>query len=197
MNVPIGTVGYNGFMPDSREQQLDRIIEHVAGHGMSDTSLRDLATATDTSHRMLNYHFGGRAGLVAAIVERTENAQRDQLRSIADSATSPTDIVTTQWETLTDPKLAPLIRMFFELFALAIHDRPGTEGFLDAMTAPWLDVASEVAERVGIDADRDELRLGVAVSRGLLMEVLASGDPEPATRSLHRFLDMWEASRGA
>jgi hypothetical protein len=42
--------------------------------------------------------------------------------------------------------------------------------------------------------DVAELRLGVAVSRGLLIEVLASGDVEGPTASLHRFLDMWQAS---
>jgi hypothetical protein len=48
---------------------------------------------------------------------------------------------------------------------------------------------SAAATRLGIEADDDELRLGVAVTRGLLIDVLASGDVELATRALERFLD--------
>ena len=68
-------------MSDARDALLGRIIEHVAVNGLADTSLRELADEVGTSHRMLNYHFGGRDGLVAAIVEATESGQR---RALAD-----------------------------------------------------------------------------------------------------------------
>ena len=77
---------------------------------------------------------------------------------------------------------------------MAVHERPGTEGFLDQLTDPWLALAADLADRMDLVTDVDELRLGVAVSRGLLIEVLASGEVDGPTVSLHRFLDMWEAS---
>ncbi|MDH4280364.1 MAG: hypothetical protein OEZ14_02525 [Acidimicrobiia bacterium] len=70
--------------------------------------------------------------------------------------------------------------------------RPGTEGFLDSLTEPWLEQALEIAERLGAERSVDDIRLGVAVTRGLLIEVLATDDVGPATASLERFIEMWE-----
>ena len=185
----------SSVVSDARNVLLARIVEHVAANGLADTSLRELADEVGTSHRMLNYHFGGRDGLVAAIVRSTEAGQREALAELGRSAATPEQVIRTQWEQLTRPELAPVIRLFFELFALALAGRPGTDGFLDDITEPWLAVASEVGAELGIEVDRVELRLGVAVLRGLLVEALAAGDPTEAGESLERYLEMWAASR--
>ncbi|MEO1063133.1 MAG: TetR family transcriptional regulator [Actinomycetota bacterium] len=182
-------------MSAARDALLARIIDHVAVRGLADTSLRELADEVGTSHRMLNYHFGGRAGLVTAIVSATEAAQRQALAELGRGAATPEAVIEAQWEQLTQPELAPLIRLFFELFSLALADHPGTEGFLDGITEPWLAVAADVAEELDLAVDRTELRLGVAVVRGLLIEALAAGDPADATASLRRYLELWAASR--
>lgn len=175
---------------------LDLAMEYVAEYGMSDLSLRDLAAAIGSSHRMLIYHFSSRAGLVAAIVERMERQQQEVLAQLVAECVSPTELVERQWVGLIDPALAPFERLFFEVLSHALHGRQGTEGFLDGMTAPWLDVGGEIAVGLGEHVTRDELLLGVAVVRGLLLEVLASGDATAPTAAMHRFLEMWEQSRG-
>ena len=183
-------------MSESRQALLNTIIDEIAAKGLSDTSLRELAQTVGTSHRMLNYHFGGRAGLVAAVVAENESRQRELLTTLARGADGPTDVVRSQWAILTDPAMTPHIKLFLELLALALHQRPGTEGFLDTVTEPWLDVATEAAAtQLGYEPDRIELRLGVAVVRGLLIEALAADDPAPATASLERFLAMWDTWR--
>ncbi len=182
-------------MGDARDQLLARVMAHVAETGLSDVSLREIADAVGTSHRMLHYHFGGRDGLVAAIVEAMEARQREALRALAESADSPTDVVRAQWAELSRPEVAPFVRLFFEVLALSLHARPGTDGFLEGLTQPWIDVGTEVAERLGTDVDTDELRLGIAVMRGLLVDALASGDIAATTASLERFLAMWDAAR--
>ncbi len=177
----------------ARDALLDKAMGHVATHGLSDLSLRELAAAIGTSHRMLIYHFGSREGLVAAIVAAMEAQQREALAALADGATSPRALIEAQWAQLTDPGLRPFVALFFEVLAMAVHQRPGTEGFLEQLTDPWLALAADLAARMELVTDVDELRLGVAVSRGLLIEVLATGEVDGPTASLHRFLDMWEA----
>jgi AcrR family transcriptional regulator len=179
---------------EAREALLAKAMGHVAAHGLSDLSLRELAAAVGTSHRMLIYHFGSREGLVAAIVASMEAQQRAAMEALAEASQTPRQVIEAQWEQLTDPALRPFVALFFEVLALAVHHRPGTEGFLDQLTDPWIELATELAARLDLVTDVDELRLGVAVSRGLLVEVLASGDVEGPTRSLHRFLDLWEAA---
>jgi hypothetical protein len=84
------------------------------------------------------------------------------------------------------------VLLFFELLSLALRRRPGTEGFLDQLTAPWLDLATQLSDKLSLDTNRDELRLGVAVVRGLLLEAVVSNDYDGPTASMQRFLDLWE-----
>ena len=69
-------------VPAARDRLLGAAIAYFAAHGIGDTSLRGLAEAIGTSHRMLIYHFGSRDGLLAAVVDRVEQAQRDALAAL-------------------------------------------------------------------------------------------------------------------
>jgi AcrR family transcriptional regulator len=175
-----------------RQELLDRTIAYVAQHGLSDVSLRELAAGIGTSHRMLIYHFGNREGLLAAIVASIEEQQRTALQELAIDAPTPRDLVRAQWAQLSHPDLRPYVTLFFEVLALALQRRPGTDGFLDRLTEPWLDVGATTAAQLDSAITRDELRLGVAVIRGLLIDATASGDDGPATAALERFLEMWD-----
>lgn len=181
----------------AREELLDRVIAHVAASGLVDQSLRDLATGIGSSHRMLLYHFGSRAGLVAAIAARVEAEQRDRLDGLAALAKDPADLQRRLWAQVSDPAIAPFVRLFFDVLGLALAGRPGTEQFRTDLVEPWLIRAADAARSVGATVDRDELRLGVAVTRGLLIDALATGDVEGATAAHERFIELWEAARKA
>ena len=60
-----------GLMPEEsrRDALLAACTDHVLAEGLIGLSLRPLAKAVGTSDRMLIYHFGSRAGLVAAIID--------------------------------------------------------------------------------------------------------------------------------
>ncbi len=58
------------------------------------------------------------------------------------------------------------------------------------LTDHWLEQSAAVARRIGAEVDEDQLRLGVAVTRGLLIDVLATGDVATATRAMRRFVDL-------
>jgi AcrR family transcriptional regulator len=182
-------------MADARTQLLDRVIAHVAHTGLADQSLRELAAGAGTSHRMLIYHFGSRSGLVAAIAHRIETQQRESLAQLAGEARDPDDLQRRLWAQVSDPAIAPFVRVFFDVVALALAGREGTEQFLDDLVTPWLDMARDAAARVGMEPDDRDLRLGLAVTRGLLIDVLATGDIEAATATHERFIQMWADSR--
>ena len=167
---------------DARSLLLERIVAEVAANGLADRSLRELAEAVGSSHRMLLYHFGSRGGLVGAVVESVEAAQRDLLTELAGDVDGAAALVRALWARVSSREMRPFVRLFFECVAVT-----GGEGLTD----PWLELSAEIAERLGIHTDEEELRLGVAVTRGLLIDVLAADDPAPATRSLERFLEMW------
>lgn len=170
-------------MVDARSKLLERIMEEVGANGLADRSLRDLATAVGSSHRMLLFHFGSRAGLVSAIVETVEAGQRDLLGELADQVAGPSELVLALWERVSSAELRPFVRLFFECVALT-----GGKGLTD----PWLETADVVADKLGVTIDQTELRMGVALTRGLLIDVLAADDTAEATKSIERFVEIWD-----
>jgi hypothetical protein len=76
------------------------------------------------------------------------------------------------------------------LYAYALRGRPGTEGFLDGIVESWVAPIADVLVKAGADerTARADARLGVAVVRGLLLDLLATGDRAGATEAYERFL---------
>src|SRR5262249_11819692 len=118
----------------ARERLLAAAVRHALDAGIADLSLRQLAAAIGTSHRMLLYHFGSREGLLVAVTQAVEQQQR---AALLESGTSPQD-ARHFWARLSDPSLWPQERLFFELYAYALRGRPGTEGFLDGIVESWI-----------------------------------------------------------
>jgi AcrR family transcriptional regulator len=177
---------------DSRQRLLDRVIDHVAAHGIAGRSLREIATGVGTSHRMLLYHFGSREGLVASVVARVEERQRQVMASLAAGASTPREAMTALWEHLSSPQLRPFVRLFFEIFGLAAGGEAGARGLLPGLTGPWLSEGMAAAESVGQPADPATVRLGVAVTRGLLLDLVAGADADEVTAAYTAFIDVME-----
>jgi AcrR family transcriptional regulator len=175
-------------MPTSqaRERLLAAAVRHALDAGIADLSLRQLAAAIGTSHRMLLYHFGSREGLLVAVTQAVEEQQRAALLG---SDTTPQD-ARRSWEHLSDPTMWPQERLFFELYAYALRGRPGTEGFLDGIVESWVAPIAAALVEAGADerTARADARLAVAVVRGLLLDLLATGDRAGVTEAYERFL---------
>lgn len=179
-----------------RARLLAAVIAHVQRTGISDLSLRELAAAVGTSHRMLLYHFGSREGLLVAVVRAVEDAQRAFLAELtSDPGVSVADAMRMLWQRLADPSLSPNERLFFELYALALQGRPGTAGLLDDIVDAWVTLAVEHAAHRGIRAEdaRTDARLGVAVVRGLLLDLLATGNRAAVDAAFERYVAQYEA----
>lgn len=164
----------------ARQRLLDAAIEFVAANGLTDLSLRGLAAELGTSHRMLSHHFGSKDGLWVAIVEEVERRQVEAMADAAalDDGTTFADAMRAWWRHVSDPSLWPNERLFFEVYGQALHGREPASRLLDGVVSSWLDPAAERAEAMGIPADeaRALARLGLAVTRGLLLDLLATED---------------------
>jgi hypothetical protein len=57
-------VRYHVATSQARDRLLDAAVEHALSKGIVDLSLREIAAALGTSHRMIIYHFGSREGLL-------------------------------------------------------------------------------------------------------------------------------------
>jgi AcrR family transcriptional regulator len=179
----------------AREQLLHRVMGFTADEGIAGRSLREIAAGAGTSHRMLLYHFGSHDGLLAAIVAAIEAQQRAVLGSLADGERTPREVMLALWEQVSRAELRPFVRLFFEVFGLVAQGAPGTEGLRETLTAPWLSDAAEVAGRIGAASDPVELRLGVAVTRGLLLDLVGGADPAEVDASYRRFVELYAPAR--
>lgn len=162
----------------SRQALLESVVEHVAANGVGDTSLRGLASAVGTSHRMLIHHFGGMEGVLVAVVQEVERRQRD---AFADIEGTPDEVMAALWDRLVDPALAPLERLFFEMYGAALQGRPGTTGLLDDIVDSW------VRPLMALGVSATDARLSLAVARGLLLDLLATGDRAAVDAAATRF----------
>lgn len=163
---------------DAREALLDRCVGFLKEGGFSRLSLREIAAGTGTSHRMLIYHFGSREGLLAEVVRRIEAEQRAALAALATEAGDPVEVSRLFWRRLADPALAPAERLFFEIYAHALFDRSWTEDFRASVVAAWTGPVEELFARLGYDGAeaRRRARLSLAATRGLLLDLLITGD---------------------
>jgi AcrR family transcriptional regulator len=178
-----------------RQRLLDAAIEYVATNGMSDVSLRTLAAALGTSHRMLIFHFGSKEQLWIEIVQTVEQRQRDTLREILPDPSQPVGAaMRAWWKHISDPKLWPNERLFFELYGQALQGRAHTAELLDGIVENWLDPITEINFALGVPESlaRAHARLGVAVTRGLLLDLLATRDLAEVDSAMDAFIDLYE-----
>lgn len=178
-----------------RERLLGAAIELAAQDGIRDVSLRQIAAVLGTSHRMLIYHFGSKDGLLAAISAAVEQQQRDALARLSDDpSVTPVEAASRMWERFADPAVWPLERLFFDLYAQALHGSEALAGFLDAALEPWFApiVEAQTASGMPAEAARALARLGVATTRGLLLDLLATGDRAGVDAAMRMFLDWFQ-----
>jgi AcrR family transcriptional regulator len=182
--------------PHPRQRLLSDAMAHVAAHGIGNLSLRELAAAIGTSHRMLIYHFGSKEGLMVAIVDEVEAQGRQFFSSfIANLTVPPAEAAQAFWRRVSDPSLEQNVRLFFEVYGLALQGRPGTTGFLDRVVDAWLEPLTDYGVRRGVspEAARVEARLGVAVTRGLLLDLVATGDRAELNAAFQLYVRAYEA----
>lgn len=182
-----------------KERLLAAAIDHFGRHGIGDTSLRGLAEALGTSHRMLIYHFGSREGLLVEVTRAVEARQRAVMAATYDTDLPPLEAAAKYWDETVEATLryGPL---FFELASHAMQGKPHAASLREELIASWLPQVTELCRAIGIPDDQAEThaRLALGAARGLLLDLLVSGERDEVARSadlLNRLLLM-SAERG-
>jgi AcrR family transcriptional regulator len=178
--------------PTGRDALLARAIGHFAEFGVGDTSLRALAEAIGTSHRMLIYHFGSREGLLAAVVDTVEQGARETLARMVEEAKAdpdPLEAGLRYWHLVTDDALVygPL---FFELSSHAMLGLPHAAELRERLVTTWLEALEAMWQARGVPrlAARQQGRLDLAVARGLLHDLLLTGDRQAVDLAMQQYV---------
>ena len=170
--------------PQIRQRLLEACTDYALQHGLPDR-LGPLATATGTSSRMLIYHFGTRDRLLREILGQARQRQVDAFTDLLRVRPNQPYTVTLRhaWTTMTGPQGQPYLRMFTRLHETA--GEPLWPGFRRIATTDWLAPLEQGMRSLG----RPELATVVlAVIRGLLMDLDATGDTARTDQAFHDFL---------
>jgi AcrR family transcriptional regulator len=181
---------------ERRDDLLRRVVRAAADGGLARRSLRDLAAQVGTSHRMLIHHFGSRDGLLIAVVEAVERDQNERLGELPDDAA---EAIRASWRRVSVPSLWPIERLFFECYARGAQGEPPFDRLVPALVEQTLAAVSTRADVAADDEGRAGARLGLAVMRGLLLDLVATGDRNATDRALELYASMvserWAARR--
>lgn len=173
---------------EGRAALLDRITSYVLEHGFADLSLRPLALAVDSSPRMLLYHFGSKEGMVTAVLRGIRQRQLaifDQLRR--SEFTMPVAVCKAAWAYMSQPNVGPMLKLFFETYALALRKPEAFPGFLEGAVEDWLRFLSEPLRGDGEERARAHATITLAMFRGFMLDFAATGDRE----RIGRAIDLW------
>jgi AcrR family transcriptional regulator len=162
-----------------RKELLDAVVKECAARGIGDRSLRDVAAAVGTSHRMLLHHFGSRDELLLAIVDDVERRQRALLPELP---TEPAAAIAAMWANLRQPELRPFERLFFECYARGVQGEQPFARMVPEAVEAWLADAGST--------DPAFARLGLAVMRGLLLDLVATEDRAGVDAAAQAFVDL-------
>jgi AcrR family transcriptional regulator len=168
-----------------RRQLLEALFEEFARGGIGDRSLRDVAAAVGTSHRMLLHHFGSRDDLIIAIVEE---AERRQMALVPELPMDPAEGFAAMWADLRRPELRHLERLFFECYARAAQGEKPFTRMVPGAVDGWLQEVE--AATAGVAYDGAMARLGLAVTRGLLLDLVATDDEAGVDAAAQAFVQL-------
>lgn len=185
---------------NARDRLLKATMDYAWKHGVGEASLREVASAIGTSHRMLIYHFGSKEGLLVEVVRALERQQQQILDASihADETLTPAEFLRKVWQYVTGPSTAAYVRLFFEVYGQALQGRAHTAEFLVGTIDAWLEPFTKVILRAGVPARRarDDARLALAVTRGLLLDYMATENKAATTRAHERYLELYSAALG-
>jgi AcrR family transcriptional regulator len=169
-----------------REEIVDAAYRYVVDAGLAGASLRPLAEAVGSSTGILRFLFGSKDGLVVAVLAR---ARADEL-DVLDRLPADADLITvgrSVWRWLSDPAHRGLLRLWLESYAASLQDDAGPWSDFAATTVrDWLTMlarAQPAAVR-NTAAGRAQRTAVLAVLRGAMLDLLATGDRARTTRAV-------------
>jgi len=187
----------------SQEKSIERMrllgltADYLLEHGVLDLRLRTLGVAIGSSHRVLLYYFASKEELIAeALDEAARKASVRDASLLGPQGTGPVvEELTRVWRLVSAPAQLPLIRLFLQVVAVAIHDSTRYAGFLEGLTTEWAAAYREYFGALGMP-DEESIAIAaeiVGLQRGLQLELAVGGSPEDVDRSFATAARSWAA----
>jgi AcrR family transcriptional regulator len=159
---------------ERKAEILRDATDYVLEHGLSDLSLRPLASALGTSGRMLIYYFGSKDQLIVDILAE---ARRRQYEALGLRSGEP-DVLRRYWTWVTSPQGRRFLRLTHEIYALSLREPERFGGFLSSEAIEVLGVVEAGFRDASVPEPLARLlsTYTFAMLRGLELDMLGTDD---------------------
>ncbi len=177
---------------ETRLRMLDAARQMLVEHGAGGTSTRSVAEEAGVPLSLVHYHFGGKQGLLVAVLER-QRALYSEPGPLADKWRTACDFLDVDIR-------SGFVRVLWELWAAGLADEELKDGWRRAIGG-WRDLLASVFEDWGHQLSDDlplspraTATLVADMSHGIEVELLAGVGPvdAPHREVLDAFGDMIE-----
>jgi AcrR family transcriptional regulator len=193
MEAPADTPGSSPGSP-RRAELLERTIEYAARTNLSELSLRPLAAEIGSSPRVLIYLFGSKDGLLREVLAASRERQLAVVRRAMEESAEPAEVLGRLWAWMCEPQHAPIARLFFESYSRSLGGGEPWATFAVDSVRDWepplrsILTASGAGSAPGSEPSDAEVTLTLSVLRGLLLDLLATGEAERIDLAWRRFV---------
>ena len=166
--------------PKRRADLLAAFVDYVLENGLADLSLRPAAAALGTSPQILLYHFSSKEELISeAVAAARGRAIVTLAREIGRSreGATPSETLWRLWRWFTAKRRAPFMRLFFEVFGLALQHPARFKEFL-ASTSQFFTMVEQSFAGMGFSTEKSRTLATFYVDslRGMLLDYLLTGN---------------------
>lgn len=172
-----------------RAELLDAVVDYTIEHGFSEVSWRPLATALGVSTTTLVHRFGTKDQMLVDILGRLRERVFETTSAVAGEHPDLATAARAVWARSTDPQLGTEFRLFFAVYGRALQAPQQFAAFLDSVVADWL---KALIDAQGPTTDPTTATrtatLVIATIRGLLLDLLATGDRDRVLDAAESFL---------
>jgi AcrR family transcriptional regulator len=178
-------------VPPERDALLARLRPYVDEHGLGALDFDRLAEATGVSAHELRASFGTKEKLAAALVASDRSRGRAAIERIDRESADWNELIASIWRYYFYEEKA--VRRLFESLGLTFDDDEDRR-FVHGVDG-WLDLLESMLLRDGVEAQRARAlaTLVVAVQRGALMDVFATGERARVSAAMQ----MWSEAVGS
>lgn len=168
-----------------RDELLEKAYRYVLEHGLSGMSLRPLAASIGSSPRVLLFLFESKDTLVRALLARARADEVQLLEQLEMKSSAGVTAAARQiWVWLAAPEHRGLLLLWLESYSRSLVDPSGPwAGFAAATVRDWLALLAKAQsdEERDTPAGLQQRTVALALLRGALLDLLASGDEERTT----------------
>ncbi len=185
-------------MPEEsrRDALLAACTDHVLAEGLIGLSLRPLARAVGTSDRMLIYHFGSRAGLVAAVIDESTNRSVAYLGRLPAPRTVRAGVLRL-WQGYTEPPLYACNLIYVQAAASGYLGQEPYRTAVRDSNARWAAAMRDWFERCGASRSKVDRITQLVESALLGFHVdLSTDSPDELSRGVRDLADAAQALAG-